>query len=141
MRYIIGCLAILGLVILLMVGSCFGLIGYGIASMPAIPAYATRASIEKRYGGDLHAIDNALGSGKESSLNASLSSDIIAIYSDGKDVLNRYRITSESYRLSNGVGIGTLQSNAKTFECVVYAMKFGDSKCRVFIIDHNKPSR
>src|SRR5580658_6584516 len=126
MKYLFGCLALVGLIIILAIGGCLGLLGYGIASIPKIPDYATRIAIENQYAKDLKIIDHGIRNGRIEALSNEVSSDIVAIYTNDKDVLKRHKITSESYHTSNGVGVGTLQSNTANFQCIIYQLKNGD---------------
>jgi hypothetical protein len=139
MKYIIGCLALVGLVIILAVGGCLGMIGYGIAAIPKIPDYVSRIAIEKQYAKDLKLIDQGIRSGKLDALAKEVSSDIVAIYMDHKDVLKKVKFTSDSYHISNGIGVGELQANTENFQCVVYEMTNGDATYAIFIVDHGPP--
>jgi len=141
MKYVVGCLALIGLGIVLTVGGCLGLIGYGIASMPKIPDYATRIAVEKIYAKDLKLIDQGIKDGKIEGLAKEVSSDIVAIYTDHQEVLKRLKVTSDSYHTANGIGVGTLQSNTENYKCIVYEMKNGDAAYDIFIVDHAAPEK
>jgi hypothetical protein len=138
-KYLFGCLALVGLIVILAIGGCLGLLGYGIASIPKIPDYATRIAIEKQYSKDLNIIDRAIKDGKIEALSKEVSSDIVAICTNDKDVLKKVTITSKSLHTSNGIGVGTLQSNTENFQCIIYEMKNGNDAYEIFIVDHGPP--
>jgi hypothetical protein len=114
MRVLIGCLAVVGLVVVLLVAGCVGLIGFGVASaMQEIPPYATREEISRQHAKDLSTIDAAISAGNLATLPNSLSPEVLAIYQGDDEVLGRYRITSKSYALMNGAGSGALTGHEK----------------------------
>jgi hypothetical protein len=139
MKYLFGCLALVGLIVILAIGGCLGLLGYGIASIPKIPDYATRIAIENLYAKDLKIIDQGIRSRRIEALSSEVSSDIVAIYTKDKDVLGKFHITSQSLHTSNGIGVGTLQSNTANFQCIIYQLKNGDDTYDIFIVDHGPP--
>lgn len=146
MRMVIGCLAVIGLVALLVIGGCAGLIGFGVAqAMKPLPTYATKADIGRRHGEDLRLISEALAQGNLASVEPRLSPAVLAIirqdtqeHSDTQDVLRRHPISSQSWRVINGGGVGTLTSKERTLDCEVISVddprSQGDSYL-VFFLD------
>ncbi len=141
MKKLFGCLALIGLGIILAIGGCLGLIGYGIVSMPKIPDYATRSAIEGQYAKDLKLIDQGLGLGKPEALSKQVSSDIAAIYDGHEDVLKKANIFSESYHAANGIGVGTLLTGSGKVQCIVYELKKEGASYEIFIVDHGPPAK
>ncbi len=150
MRVLIGCLAAVGLVVVLLVAGCVGLIGFGVASaMQEIPPYATRAEITRQHAKDLSTISAAISAGNLATLKSSLSPDVLAIYHEDDEVLGRYRITSKSYALMNGAGSGTLAGHesddgksqagqVRSFTCVVITVPGAGGRAdtyQVFFLD------
>jgi hypothetical protein len=148
MRVVIGCLAVIGLVVVLMVGGCFGLIGVGIySSVKSIPPYATREEISRRHAADLALIAKAIETRDFSQLNRQVSDNVLAIYHDKDDkalgfddeeVLRRHSISDKSFTTMNHAGVGSLTANGRTVACVVLilnAPQGRDDDYTVFILD------
>ena len=135
MKIIIGCLAIIGIITLLMIGGCFGLIGYGIATFPKIPDYVNRQDVEKRYGNDLKIIQNAVNSNNWENIHSRVSKDVYAVVVNDTEKLERYKIDSHSRYLINKVGIGELTSGGRSVQCIVYETKEGNKEYYVYIYD------
>jgi flagellar biosynthesis component FlhA len=137
MKYLIGCLAGVGLVVILFMAGCMGLIGFGLASIPKKPPYANVDIIEKEYESDLQKIRINVEA-NTASLNSSLSKEVIAIYDEDKEILGRIKAKDKSYFISNGSGTGTVDVNGTNVNCVVYEVKINAKAYRVFIIDRRK---
>jgi hypothetical protein len=135
MKYVIGCLALIGLSIILVIGGCLGLIGVGFAALPKTPSYVTRDYIEKTYAGDLKAIDHALSGGTIAALANQVSDDVIAIFDHGSDVLKKHMVRSKSFHEVNGIGYGSIDTNTRTVTCIVYEMSNGAARYDVFLAD------
>jgi hypothetical protein len=140
MRYVIGCLALIGLGIILAIGGCLGIVGIGIASLPKTPDYATRSYIEKEYAGDLKLIDQAIAADKIDTLAAKVSDDVVAIFLKDTDLLKKHVVQSKSFSEFNGIGSGTVRTNATTQNCLIFQMKKGDADYEVFLVDHGPPA-
>ena len=119
MRFILGCLALIGLGVIVTIAGCFGLIGFGVASLAKIPAHVTNQFIEHRYAPDLTLIEAAVNKGSFDGLEKTVSADVLAIYHDSHDQLKKLEISGQSYSVMNGVGIGTLHTAIKTYDCLV----------------------
>src|SRR5688572_5798687 len=108
MRVVIGCLAAIGLVVLLLVGGCFGLIGVGIySSVKSIPPYATREEISRQHAADLALIAKAIETRDFSRLDRQVSTNVLAVYHDNdkgfddEEVLRRHPISDKSFSTMN----------------------------------------
>jgi hypothetical protein len=137
MKYVFGCLAIVGLGTILFFAGCFAFIGLCVASHSKIPAYATKDNIEHSYKSDLSTIYKLL-SAKSIDFKGKLSKDIIAIYWNDTEIYKKYKMKSQSYEISNGGGSGTLTIGAATYKCLVYEMEIDKNDYKVFIIDNHK---
>ncbi|MBA3701206.1 MAG: hypothetical protein H0W78_20345 [Planctomycetes bacterium] len=145
MRVVIGCLAAIGLGVLLLVGGCFGLIGVGFYSaVKSIPPYATREEISRRHAADLALIAKAIETRDFSNLAQRVSADVLAVYHDNdqghddEEVLRRHPITSKSFTTMNQAGAGSLTANGRTLACVVLILNAPhgrDDDYTVFILD------
>jgi hypothetical protein len=143
MRVIIGCLAAIGLVAVLVVAGCVGLIGLGIASAAkAVPPYATREGIGRRHASDLAHIDEAVARRSFTGLADRLSTEAMAVYVGDEEVLARHRITGRSHTMINGGGVGTLTADGTTHACVVVAREGAapGGGVLVFFRDRQQPS-
>ena len=140
MKYVIGCLAIIGILTVLVIGGCFGLIGYGIASLPKIPDYVNRNEIESNYSSDLSAIRKGIQNNNEDKIKTTVSAEICAIYKGDKDILGKYKIISRSHHVINNVGVGKLDNGSKEIDCMVYEIQINDSSYDIFIYDRKTMS-
>lgn len=132
MRVVIGCLALIGLVAVLLVGGCIGLIGIGVASaVQDIPSYATREELERRHAADLAHIRDALGRGSFAGLAGQVSDEVLAIYRDRAEVLKRHDISGRSHTVFNGGGVGSLRIQGMAHACEVVAVTSGGHDCLV----------
>ena len=121
MRVVVGCLAVIGVVVLLLVAGCVGLIGFGVATaVQDIPPYATQAETSRRHAADLALINEAISRQRYDGLAAALSDDVLALYRDEDEVLQRQQFSGKSFWMMNGGGIGTLTVNGRSSDCVVY---------------------
>ena len=108
MKKIIGCLALIGLMVLLSVGGCIALIGYGISSLPDIPKYANAEQITTKYQKELNLIKDKISSNKISELDKQLPQEIYAIYKADEELLKRHEMNGKSHLLVNHAGVGIL---------------------------------
>lgn len=145
MRVVIGCLAAIGVVAVLLVAGCFGLIGVGIySSVKSIPPYATREEISRRHGADLALIARMIEQRDFSTLRDQLSADVLAIFRDheaghdDEELLRRHPITGKSFATMNQAGAGSLTANGRTVACVVILLNAPhgrDEDYTVFFVD------
>jgi hypothetical protein len=136
MKIIIGCLAVIGLLAVLTVGGCLGLVGLVFSSMPTIPPYATTEKIEQAYKKDLAIIEQYLDK-KDATLLSQLSTDVYALYDDDDELLKRHEINEKSFIIFNGAGNGKLTIGRQKIICMTYSMKSGERNYQVFIFDKN----
>ena len=134
MKIIIGCLAVIGLLVVLMVGGCLGLAGLAISSMPTIPPYATTANIESTFKNDLVIIKQYLDK-NDATLLIQLSTDVYALYLDDEELLKRHRMKGKSHYMFNDAGTGTLSIDGQTVSCVTYKMSKGEDDYIVYFLD------
>lgn len=144
MRVVIGCLAVIGLVVVLLVAGCFGLVGVGFyTAMKSIPPYATREEISRRHGDDLALIAKAIETRDFTGLAGRVSANVLAVYrdrevGDDEELLGRHPITSKSYSTVNHAGAGSLTANGRTVPCLVILLDAPagrDEDYKVFILD------
>jgi hypothetical protein len=136
MRWIVGCLAMIGLAVLLLVGGCIGLVGYGIASIPALPPHATPEAISRRYHADIAVITAAIARGDPiPPLTHRLSSAVAAIQHQDGEFLGRHQIVGSSSWRSNRAGTGSLTTTGGILRCVVLEMPASAGDYLVFFID------
>lgn len=120
MRVVVGCLAVAGVVVLLLVAGCVGLIGFGFATaVQEIPPHATHAETSRRHAADLALINDAISRQRYDGLAATLSDDVLALYRDDDEVLQRQQISGKSFWMMNGGGVGTLTVDGRQRACVV----------------------
>lgn len=145
MRVVIGCLAVIGLVVVLLVAGCFGLVGVGLySSVKSIPPYATREEISRQHAADLAVIAKAIETRDFSGLAQRLSANVLAVYRDhesgheDEELLRRHPVTMKSFTTMNQAGAGSLTANGRTVACVVLQLDAPpgrDEDYTVFILD------
>ena len=143
MRVVIGCLAAIGLVVVLLVAGCF-VVGVGIYnSVKSIPPYATREEISRRHGADLAVIAKAIETRDFSNLAQKVSANVLAVYRDNdhhedEELLRRHPVTDKTATTMNQAGAGSLTANGRTVACVVITLNAPsgrDEDYTVFILD------
>ncbi|MBA3938567.1 MAG: hypothetical protein H0X38_14000 [Planctomycetes bacterium] len=137
MRYVVGCLAAVGLLVILAVAGCMGLIGFGLFHAAHKPAYAEKQAIEKDYQEDLAKITTALSSGTHDVTKAGLSTDILAIYDGDDDLLGASKGATKNYAIFNGSGTGTLERSGTSIPAIIYESTIQDKVYKVFIADRH----
>ena len=140
MKIIVGCLAVIGLLVVLLIGGCLGLGYVAIKSLPEIPPYADRPQIERAFSADLKIIEQYLEKG-DATLLSQLSSDVYALYDDKDELLKRHDIDSKSHYLSNRAGVGTLRINGQTIHCVTYEVSKGSDDYVVYFLDRQADNK
>lgn len=137
MKILIGCLAFIGvLVVIAIIGSVL-LVGYGFANFPKKPTYANREEIEKQFSKDLIILNSEIKNNKFDFKNK-LSPDVLAIYEDDKDILKLKEYTGKSYFITNDSGVGTLTSSGNKIDCIVYTIKNNEKSYNIYFIDRQK---
>jgi hypothetical protein len=134
MKIIIGCLAVIGLLVVLMVGGCLGLAGLAMSSLPAIPPYATSANIESAFKNDLAIIKQYLEK-NDATLLSQLSTDAYALYLDDEELLKRHPIKGKSHYMHNDAGVGTVRIDGRTVSCLTYELSKGEDDYVVYFLD------
>ncbi len=137
MRFVVGCLAVIGFLVILAVSGCLGLIGFGLFHAAHKPAYAEKQAIEKDYQEDLAKISAELSNGTPNFRNARLSNDILAIYDEDVDLLGRYKGAAKNYTILNGSGTGSLERSGTTNTAIIYVITIQDKAYKVFIADRH----
>ena len=137
MRFVIGCLAAVGLLVILAVAGCFGLVGFGIFHAAHKPAYAEKDAIEKDYREDLAKITTVASSGAPAFGKAGLSAAILAVYDEDKDLLGRYRGAAKNYSIFNGSGTGSLEQDGVATRAIIYEIELHERTYKVFIADNH----
>ena len=146
---------VVGLLTLLVVGGCVGLISFGVAQvMKPLPSYATKSEISRRHAADLRLIQTALAEGNLKAAEKSLSPEVMAVFrerrqpaqteraveqQDTQDVLGRHAFTGHSWRVANGGGVGTLTVQGQTIACEVISVddpSASAGELQVFFRDH-----
>lgn len=143
MRVIIGCLAVIGLAVVVLVVGCVGLAGVAIAFSEGVPPYATREEIQRRHASDLALIQRAIRSQDYSQLQERLSPVVLAIYHKDAELLRRHVISGKSHLIVNDGGVGTLTAKGRTVDCEVIALQASDAPFDdylVFFVDQQKAS-
>jgi hypothetical protein len=145
MRVVIGCLAAIGLVVVLLVAGCFGLLGVGIyRSVKSIPPYATHEEISRRHAADLALIAKAIETRDFSNLAQGISANVLAVYRDrdggheDEELLQRHPVAGRSFTILDRAGAGSLTANGRTLACVVillHAPSGRNEDYTVFILD------
>lgn len=141
MRVVIGCLAAIGLVVVLLVAGCAGLVGIAFTLADDIPPYATREAIQRRHAGDLALIQAAIDTRDYSHLQERLSPAVLAIYRDDAELLRRHALSGKSYTIVNGGGVGTLTAKGRTVACEVTTLETADAPLDdyvVFFVDRQR---
>jgi len=117
-----------------MVGGCFGLAGFAISSMPAIPPYATTANIESTFKKDLAIIEQYLDKNDATRLSQ-LSTDVYALYLEDEELLKRHHLKGKSHYMFNDAGVGTLGIDGQTVTCLTYKINKGKNDYVVYFLD------
>lgn len=135
MKKIIGCFALIGLMILLAVGGCIALIGYGISSLPEIPKYANAEQIRTKYQQELNLIKDKIIENKISELDKQLPQEIYAIYKADEELLKRHEMNGHSHLIVNNAGVGILHISPKKVQCMAYELNCQKADYIIFIYD------
>ena len=138
MRYLVGCLAIIGVFVILAVGGCFGMIAYGFSTLPEIPAGLTKEAVERRYADTIELVRVSIAQERLSALRKNR--EVIAVYrSKGTETKDIYlcdpTLTKTSHHLRNGAGIATMKSPTVEARCIAYDLKIADDEYLVILPD------
>lgn len=138
MRYLIGCLAIIGLIVILTVGGCFGVIAYGLSSLPEIPPGLTKEAVERRYGDTIELVRVSIAQERLSALRKNR--EVIAVYRTMGTATNDIYLCDPalhktSHYLRNGAGIATMTSATIEARCIAYDLKVGTDEYLVILPD------
>ncbi len=136
MRTLIGCLAIIGLLVVLTVGGCCALMAYGVWSLPGLPAGATKEAIERRHADTLQEVAACIRKQDCKSLQGNRA--VVAVYRS-EDLehtavyLSDPTLTKGGHHLQNGAGVATMRSAKQEIECVAYELTVADEDYLVFL--------
>ena len=134
MRFVIGCLALVGLVVILAVGGCFAVAVMVVKSMPSIPEGLTKSAVEQRYQDSLTLVRRSIEREQMSSLRED--PRVLAVYrtSSDKEVdlyLREPSMKKTGHSLWNGAGIAEMTAGPHESICVAYDLKNGG---RVYLV-------
>ena len=138
MRFVIGCLAVVGLLVILAVGGCFGAIVYSFSSLPTIPPGLTSSAVEQRYSASLALVRRAIAD--ERMLALKDDPLVLAVYrtTSGKTAdlhLRDPTMTKTAHTLRNGAGIALMKAGVHEAAGVAYDLKVGDHDHLVVLLD------
>lgn len=138
MRFVIGCLALVGLVVVLAIGGCFAVAVMVVKSMPSIPDGLTRSAVEQRYPDSLTLVRRSI----ERQQMAALQDDprVLAVYRTNDDkttdvYLHDPTMSKTGHSLWNGVGIALMKAGPHEATCVAYDLTVGGVSYLVVLRD------
>lgn len=138
MRFVIGCLALVGLLVVLAVGGCFGAIVYSFSSLPAIPPGLTSSAVEQRYAASLALVRRGITDERMAALKDD--QRVLAVYrtTSGKTAdfyLRDPTMTKTAHTLRNGAGIAVMKTGPYEALCVAVDLTVGDHDYLVVLLD------
>jgi len=144
-RLFIGCLALIGLVTLLVVGGCFGLVAFGVKKALTLPERAHKERIRDAHSELLADLrqrlakpDGLRGLQRRPELLA------IRLHNDANpdadiDLLTGKPLTWRSHQIINGGGVATIGANGSELACLVYILDLPPHSYWIYIADSAKP--
>ena len=138
MRFVIGCLALIGLLVVLAIGGCFGAIVYSFSSLPAIPPGLTSSAVEQRYAASLALVRRAIADERMVALKDD--PRVLAVYrtTSGKTedlYLRDPTMTKTAHTLRNGAGIAVMKAGTHEALCVAVDLTVGNHDHMVVLLD------
>lgn len=138
MRVVIGCLALVGLLVVLAVGGCFAVAVMVAKSMPSIPDGLTKSAVEQHYQDSLTQVRRSI----ERQQVAALQDDprVLAVYRTNGDKTTDLYLRDPTMRktghsLWNGAGIALMKSGPHESTCVAYDLTVGGVQYLVVLRD------
>jgi len=146
-RLLIGCLAIVGLLTVLVVGGCVGLIAFGVKKGIEVPAHARRERIEALHGALLADLRGRLGR-PDGLAGLRRPPALVAIRvrsgtdaDKDVDLLAMRPLGWQGHTLLNGSGIGAVEAGGRRIDCLVYEMEVRGQAYWVYLADMPAPVR
>lgn len=140
-RLFIGCLAVVGLVTLLIIGGCVGLIAFGVKKGMEIPERARAQRIEAAHGALLAELRQRLGR-PDGLAGMRRPANLVAIRvrtgaDDDKevDLLGMRPLPWRWHSMVNGGGLGVVEVGGRELTCLIYALRQGAQEYWIYILD------
>lgn len=138
MRIVIGCLALVGLVVVLAIGGCFAVAFMVAKAMPSIPDGLTRSAVEQRYPDSLTLVRRSIGRQQP----AALQDDprVLAVYRTDDNRTSDFYLRDPTmgkagHSLWNGAGIALMKAGQHEATCVAYELTVGGEEYLVVLRD------
>ncbi|PCJ58461.1 MAG: hypothetical protein COA79_13150 [Planctomycetota bacterium] len=144
MKVILWIIGIIGLLIVLSIGSCIGLIYF---ASSGVPEYVTIENINKIHGNDIAIVQKELETNKEITMKSFKTNKLKNIYAimikvKIKGKMSKYKtlypnnnISLKNYMVANGSGYGTLNKDGQKIPVVIYEFNKGDDRYRLLLKD------